>query len=294
MATATNDGIELTYEAIGDPDDPTVLLVMGWGAQMTLWPDDFCKQLAEHGYQVVRFDNRDAGLSSKTEGEVPNLMQLFLGSMSGAPPDPEDVPYTLSDMADDAVAVLDAVGVDRAHVVGASMGGMIAQQIAIEHPDRVRSLTSIMSTTGDRTVGQADQEVMTALLTPAPTDRDGAIERAVTSGRMIAGPHFDEERSRQMAGFHYDRCFHPAGMVFQMAAIMASGDRTGKLRELDVPTLVVHGAVDRLVTPSGGEATARAIPGARHLVLDEMGHDLPVPLWGEIIDAIDELASATD
>jgi pimeloyl-ACP methyl ester carboxylesterase len=290
MPTATANGIELAYETMGDPADPTVLLVMGWGAQMTLWPDEFCKMIVDRGYHVVRFDNRDVGLSAKTEGEPPNLMAMFMAAMAGQQPSADSVPYTLSDMAADAVALLDVLGLDRAHVVGASMGGMIAQTIAIEHPERTASLTSIMSTTGDRSVGQAKPEVITALLAPAPQDREEAIERSVAAGRMISGPHFDEERSRELAAFHFDRCFHPVGLVFQMAAILASGDRTDALASVSAPTTVIHGRVDPLVTLSGGEATAKAIPGAELVVIDDMGHDLPMPRWPEVVDAIDAAA----
>ncbi|MEM9562761.1 MAG: alpha/beta hydrolase [Actinomycetota bacterium] len=290
MPTADNDGVKLEYDTFGDPADPTVLLVMGFTAQMTAWEEGFCRQLVDHGHHVVRFDNRDCGLSSKTGGEPPNLFALLAQAQGGGGITSE-VPYTLSDMALDAVAVLDAVGADSADVVGASMGGMIVQMLAIEHPERVRSMTSIMSTTGNPEVGQAKPEAMTALITPPPTDRDGAIERGVTLGRLIAGPLFDEDKARVRMTDAYDRSFHPMGAPFQMAAIAKTGDRTDRLGSVTTPTLVIHGAVDPLIAVSGGEATAKAVPGAELLVLDEMGHDLPEPLWGEITGAIAAVAA---
>ncbi len=290
MPTADNDGVKLEYDTFGDPADPTVLLVMGFTAQMTAWEEGFCQRLVDDGHHVVRFDNRDCGLSSKTDGEPPNLFALLAQAQSGGGITSE-VPYTLSDMALDAVAVLDAVGAESAHVVGASMGGMIVQMLAIEHPERVRSMTSIMSTTGNPEVGQAKPEAMTALITPPPTDREGAIERGVTLGRLIAGPLFDEDRARVRMTEAFDRSFHPGGAPFQMAAIAKTGDRTERLGSVTAPTLVIHGAVDPLIAVSGGEATAKAVPGAELLVLDEMGHDLPEPLWGEITGAIAGVAA---
>jgi len=284
MPQANNDGVVLEYDTFGDPSDPTLLLIMGYTAQMIAWPDDFCEKLAGAGHHVVRFDNRDCGLSGKTEGEPPNVMALMMALTSGG--EVPDVPYTLSEMADDAVAVLDAVGADKAHIVGASMGGMITQQLAIDHPERVASITSIMSTTGSPTVGQAKPDAMTALMTPPPADREGAIERNVEVGRIISGPLFDEDLARQAATAGYDRSFHPVGAAFQMAAIAKTGDRTEGLKTLPHRALVIHGAADPLVTPSGGEATAEAIPNAELLMLDEMGHDLPRPLWDQIVGAI--------
>jgi pimeloyl-ACP methyl ester carboxylesterase len=195
-------------------------------------------------------------------------------------------------MASDAVGVLDALAIDRAHIVGASMGGMISQRIAIDHPHRVLSLTSIMSTTGNPVVGAPTPEAMAVLFTPPPAEREAYLDQSVVSGRVISGPLFDAEKSRARAEIAYDRCFNPAGAAFQIAAIMDDGDRTEALAALDVPALVIHGSADTLVTLSGGEATAAAIPGAELLVLDEMGHDLPEPLWPEIADAIARVASA--
>ena len=286
----TNRDIEIEYDTFGDPDESPLLLIMGFTAQMTAWPEPFCAQLADAGHYVIRFDNRDCGLSSKTAGTPPNVMAMMMSALAGNPV--EGAPYTLSDMAIDAMAVLDALEIDAAHVAGASMGGMIAQQTAIDHPDRVRSLVSIMSTTGDPSVGQGKPEVTSALLATPPADRDGAIRRNVDLGRVISGPLFDEELAREAAAAAYDRSFHPIGAAFQLAAMMASGDRTPRLRQLPHSTLVIHGEADPLITPSGGEATAEAIPGAELLMLEEMGHDLPRPLWPTFVEAIKRLTSA--
>ncbi|MEL6981097.1 MAG: alpha/beta hydrolase [Actinomycetota bacterium] len=290
MPTANNNGVELEYDTFGDPADPAVLLVMGFTAQMTAWDQAFCQLLVDRGHFVIRFDNRDCGLSTLTEGEAPDLFALLAQAQSGEGITSE-VPYTLSDMALDALAVLDEVGVDRANVVGASMGGMIAQMMAIEHPERVASLTSIMSTTGNPEVGQGSPEAMTALMTPPPTDREGAIERGVSVGRIISGPLFDEDKARVRMTEAYDRSFTPGGAPFQMAAIAKTGDRTEALASVGTPTLVIHGAVDALIGVSGGEATAKAVPGAELLVIDDMGHDLPEPRWGDITGAIADLAA---
>lgn len=290
MPQANNDGVVLEYDSFGDPADRTLLLIMGYTAQMTAWPVEFCEQLASSGHHVVRFDNRDCGLSSKTQGDPPNVMAIMMAIASGgAVP---EVPYTLSAMADDAVAVLDAVGAEQGHIVGASMGGMITQQMAIDHPGRVATITSIMSTTGSPTAGQANPDAMTALLTPPPMDRDGAIQRSVDVGRIIGGPLFDEALAREAATAAFDRSFHPAGAAFQMAAIAKTGDRTEALQSVPHPALVIHGAADPLITPSGGEATAAALPNAELLVFDEMGHDLPRPLWDRIVGAIADHTAA--
>jgi len=274
--------IDLAYETFGDPSDPAVLLVMGLATQMLGWPDALCTGLAERGHHVIRFDNRDIGLSTHlSDAPAADVMALMAGDTSSAS-------YRLSDMAADAVGLLDALGIESAHVVGASMGGMIAQTVAIEHPERVRTLTSIMSTTGDPSVGAPTPAAMGALLAPPPTTRDGAIEGTVAAYRVIGSPAypFDEAELRERAGIAYDRGHDPAGVSRQLAAILASGDRTAKLRELAVPTLVIHGDRDVLVQPSGGEATAAAIPGAEHVVIEGMGHDLPAALVPELVDRI--------
>lgn len=292
MPTADNHGVAIEYETIGHADDPAVILIMGFTAQLTAWPIDFCRMLADRGLFVIRLDNRDSGLSSKTEGDPPNIMALMMAATSGQPVT-EEVPYSLSDMAADVLAVLDDLGIERANVVGASMGGMIAQQVAIEHPARVLTLTSIMSTTGNPQVGQSNQEAMAALLTPPPADRDGVIETGVKLGRVVAGPHYDETEAAVRIGEAFDRSFNPAGAPFQMAAIAKTGDRTSGLEQLVVPTLVIHGELDPLVGISGGQATAAAVAGAELLIFDDMGHDLPKPRWPEITSAIATLAART-
>jgi pimeloyl-ACP methyl ester carboxylesterase len=237
------------------------------------------------GLHVIRFDNRDVGLSTHlNHAPAPDVMAAFSGDISAAS-------YTLSTMAEDTVGLLDALELDSAHIVGASMGGMIAQTVAIEHPDRVRSLTSIMSTTGDDAVGQATQEALAALLAPAARTRQEAIDRTISIFRVIGSPGFelDEADLRERAGLAYDRANDPDGVARQLVAIIASGDRTPRLRSVDVPTLVIHGADDPLVAASGGKATADAIPGADVVILDGMGHDLPRSLWPQITTRIAEL-----
>ncbi len=276
--------IDIAYERFGDPALPPVLLLMGLGTQMLGWPDGFCDALVGRGVQVIRSDNRDIGLSSHlTDAPAPDLAAIFRGDTASAS-------YTLSDMAADTVGLLDALGLDGAHLVGASMGGMIAQTVAIEHPHRVRSLTSIMSTTGDPSVGQSTREAIAALLSPPATTRDGAIERTVSILRVIGSPGFelDEADVRWRTGVAYDRGHDPVGVARQLAAVAASGDRTGALRAVSVPTLVLHGADDPLVNVSGGRATAQAVPGAEFVEFAGMGHHLSRELWGEIARHIGE------
>ena len=288
MTMVEANGIELCYERFGDDGDPALLLIMGWAAQMVDWPDDFCRLLAGEGFSVIRFDNRDIGLSTKTEGPLPAF----------GPPDGEGLPtllapppYGLGDMADDAVGLLDALGTDRAHIVGASQGGMIAQHVAFGHPERVRSLTSIMSTTGDRAVGQSVPEVLAMALTPPPQGRDAIIEHAVAASRVIAGLLWDEDRARGRITAKYDRSYHPLGAAFQLAASIADGDRTDRLATIACPTLVLHGRADPLIVPSGGEATATAIPGAELVLIDDMAHDLPPEVWPQVVEAIANVAA---
>lgn len=284
MAFAQVNGVELCYETFGDPGDPALLLVHGLGTQLTGWDEAFCGALADRGLHVIRYDNRDVGLSTKTPPPAPVIL----------PPDrpgvgfrlQDDPPYTLSTMAADAAGLLDHLGLAAAHVAGASMGGMIAQHLAFEHPDRVHSLVSIMSTTGDPQVGKASREAIVALMSPPQAEREAYVEQAVANWAVLSGPLYDPERARRRAAASFDRSFHPLGSAFQFAAITADGDRTERLKEVRCPTLVIHGRADRLIDVSGGEATAAAIPGARLLVLDEMGHDLPEPLWPQLIDAI--------
>lgn len=287
---APSNGIEIEYETFGDAADPPLLLIAGLGAQLIAWDVEFCESLVDRGFFVIRFDNRDVGLSTKAtvdDGFDPTaeLMRVLGG-------DAPTVPYHLADMAADAVGLLDHLGVARAHVVGISMGGMIAQQIAIDHPDRVLSLTSIMSNTGDPDVGMPDPAVLPALLQPTPTDRETSVANAVEAGRATAGPdHFDEGRVATLAGEAFDRSFYPRGMINELLAVATSGSRTEGLRTLDVNTLVIHGDVDPVIAVSGGERTAEVVPGAELMILEGMGHDLSPYFWPQVIEAITALAA---
>ena len=279
MPRAKSNGLELEYDTFGKAEDPPILLIMGLGAQMTMWDESFCTQLAGEGFHVIRYDNRDVGLSTRTEGADPDVMAAMGGDASSAT-------YRVDDMADDGAGLLDALGIPAAHIVGASMGGMIAQAFAIRHPEKTLSLCSIMSTTGDRTVGQPNPEAIGALLAPPATTRDEAIATSLASGRILSPFHFDEQKTADRAGKAFDRAFYPKGMARQLVAITSSPDRTEALGDVTAPTLVIHGAADPLVTVSGGEATAKAVPGADLLILEEMGHDLPEPLVPQIVAAI--------
>jgi pimeloyl-ACP methyl ester carboxylesterase len=282
--------VELCFERFGDPADPAMLLVMGLGTQMLGWHEEFCETLAARGFHVVRFDNRDIGRSTKLSHlPTPTLRQLALRDRKAAS-------YSLDDMADDAAGLLDHLGIDRAHVVGASMGGMIAQTIAIRHPDRVLSLVSIMSNTGARLSGQPALGVLPIFLKRAPRSREDYVDHIVGLFDTIGSPGFerDEAELRELQGRAYDRGIDPAGTSRQLAAIMTSGNRAPQLRRLGVPALVIHGTADRLVNPSGGRATAKAIPGARLLTIDGMGHDLPRGVWPQIVEAIVENAARAD
>jgi pimeloyl-ACP methyl ester carboxylesterase len=294
MPRARANGIELEYDTFGDASSPPVVLIMGLGAQMILWDEEFCGALAARGFWVVRFDNRDVGLSTKLDdAPVPNVFSAISAAATGQH---VDAPYTLSDMADDTVYLMEALGIDRAHVVGASMGGMIAQTLAIRHPDRLLSLTSIMSTTGNPEVPPATADAMRVLLTPVPAERDAYIERSVRTWRVIGSPGyaFDEERVRRRSARSFDRAFYPAGIARQLVAIIASGNRKSALRSVTVPTLVIHGDADPLARVEGGRDTAAAIPGAELLVIEGMGHDLPPGAWPRIIDAIAAHARKAD
>ena len=285
--TCTVGGVDLCYEEFGAPGDPAMLLVMGLATQMLGWHEDLCETLAARGFHVIRFDNRDSGRSSRlSHFNAPTLRQLALRDRRAAG-------YSLADMADDAVGLLDHLGIDQAHVVGASMGGMIAQTIAIRHPDRVLSLVSIMSNTGARFTGQPALRVLPTFLKPAPRGRDAYIEHTTKLYELIGSPGFerDDAEFRERLGRAYDRGVDPAGSARQLAAIMTAGDRAPQLRRLDVPTLVIHGTADKLVNPSGGRATAKAVPRAKLLMIEGMGHDLPRGAWPRIIDAIAENAA---
>lgn len=284
MPTANNNGIELYYETFGSPDDPTLLLVSGLGSQMVNWEPDFCQRFVGLGYQVVIFDNRDVGLSAKTPGPPPDALAAIEKFLIGEPV--SGMPYTLTDMAEDGFAVLDAVGAGQAHIAGMSMGGMIVQRMAIHRPDRVASMTSIMSTTSAPGIGTATPEAAAVLVAPEPPDRDAYIEQVVEHRRIIDGSHYSADYWRQKGAQIYDRMHHPIGAAFQMAAIAADGDRTAELASLTVPSLVIHGRLDPLITLSGGEATAAAIDNAELLVIDEMGHDIPPEIWDEVVEAM--------
>jgi pimeloyl-ACP methyl ester carboxylesterase len=289
--TTLPSGIEIEYESFGSTSDPTLLLVMGLAFQLIHWDTGFCELLADEGYRVVRFDNRDCGLSTHLDGQVVEPMAVVSAIAGGGPP--PEVPYLLSDMAADAIGLLDHLGADRAHIVGASMGGMIVQTMAIEHPDRVASMVSVMSTPGDLSVGQPATEAMAVLLRPPAADREAYIEGSADMAVISSKKHFDLDRTRRIAAMSFDRAFYPEGVLRQLAAVWASGDRSAQLREVRAPTLVIHGRDDTLIALSGGERTAELIPGANLLVLGDMGHDLPEPLWPLIVGAIvDHIAAS--
>ncbi len=286
MPSVKANGITIEYEEFGRPNARPMLLIMGLGAQMILWDEEFCEMLADRNHRVIRFDNRDVGKSTWFDHlGVPDVLSAVTGAMMGAP---VTGPYTLSDMAADTVGLLDALGIERAHVVGASMGGMIAQTLAIEYPRRVASLTSIMSSTGNPDVSQPRPEALAALLGPLPTNRDEAVDSIVRFFRVVGSPGFpfDEQRVRDGAALAFDRGFNPLGVARQLVASLASGSRTAALRSVRVPALVIHGKNDPLIPLAGGEDTAAALPRAELLVIDGMGHDLPPAVWRPIVDAI--------
>jgi pimeloyl-ACP methyl ester carboxylesterase len=274
-------GVTLCYETFGEESDPTALLIMGLGTQMLGWHDGFCRALAERGLHVVRFDNRDIGRSTHMPGAPPTLGQILRRSRRAGR-------YTIADMAGDAAGLLSELSLAPAHVIGASMGGMIAQTLAARRPELVRSLVSIMSNTGSRFSGQPALRVYPAFLRRAPAERDAFIAHIDDLFRTIGSPSLprDPEDIRALAAASYDRDHDFAGPGRQLGAIIASGDRTAELRHITAPTLVIHGSADPLVAPSGGRATARAIPGAKLLMVEGMGHDLPRVLWPKLIDAI--------
>jgi pimeloyl-ACP methyl ester carboxylesterase len=273
--------LDVAYERLGDPKAPLVVLIMGLGAQLIAWPDGWCDELVRHGLSLVRFDNRDVGQTTRAT-EMPDFAAAMAGDTSSAP-------YTVSDMAADTVGLLDVLGATSAHFVGASMGGGIAQTIAIEQPARVRSLTSIMFTTGNPAVGRPDPGTMAQLFGGAPPiTREQVIERSLRAARLVGSPGFpiDEDAVVDRAARAFDRGLDPNTMVRQGVAILASGDRTERLRSITVPTLVIHGDSDKLVDVSGGRATAAAIPGAELVVIPGMGHDLPRALWPDLATRI--------
>ena len=288
--TSVGRGIKLCWQGFGDPGDTPILLVQGLGTQLIAWPVELCERLAAAGFYVVRYDNRDIGRSTRLSDVPPPSNPRLLAKRFVAGQ------YDLGDMADDAGGLLDALELAPAHVVGVSMGGMIAQTLAVRRPDAVRSLTSIMSTTGGRRVGRPAHSTLRLLLSKPPRERDAAIERSVRMFRHIgsAGFPFDESRLRLTAGLSYDRGFNPAGSARQLAAIIKSGDRTAQLGRITAPTLVIHGDRDLMVDPSGGAATAQAIPGAHLETITGMGHDLPAGAWDRLTQLIVDHARAAD
>lgn len=282
-------GITLCYETIGNPSHPPLLLVMGLGMQMIAWHDGLCAMLADRGYYVIRFDNRDAGKSTSIDAPPPGLKHLTTRRFDSGQ-------YTLADMADDTAGLLSKLDLAPAHVVGASLGGMIAQTLSAHHPNQVRTLTSIMSTTGHRFKGQPALGVYRYLLRAAPSDRDAAVEHVAQIFAAIGSPGFDTDIDavRAQAGRAYDRGRNPAGTGRQLAAILKSGDRSAQLGSVKAPTLAVHGSADRMINPSGGLATAAAIPDAELMTVEGMGHDLPVAVWPRLVDAIDHRAKRFD
>jgi pimeloyl-ACP methyl ester carboxylesterase len=280
------NGIEIVYDTFGETSAPPMLLIMGLGEQMISWDDGFCKLLAAQGYWVIRFDNRDVGLSTRLdEVGVPNIFALMRAPVQG---EAVQVPYKLRDMADDTVGLLDALGIEAAHVVGISLGGMIAQEIAIHYPGRIRTLTSMLSSTGHPELPPPKPEAQAVLVTPYPTDREGYLEYALKTWRLLSGPGFpiDEDRIKERAGRCFDRGLNLAGTVRQLAAVLASGSRREALESVAIPTLVIHGDADPLVPVECGMDTANSIPGAELMIIEGMGHDLPVAVAPRIIKAI--------
>ncbi|GAA1969967.1 alpha/beta hydrolase [Nocardioides panacihumi] len=287
--TEHGDPIAIAYETFGDPSDPAVLLVMGFGTQMLGWDADFCALLASRGRYVIRYDNRDCGLSTKLDDRPVDLMDFITAVTTG---DFERAlamaPYSLRDMAQDGMDVLDALGLEQAHVVGSSMGGMIAQKMAIEFPRRVLSLTSMMSSTGEQEYGQPTPEAQQVLFSGRPADRNGYVDAAECELVWASRRYGSAAQLRSLAAASYDRAYFPAGVPRQLAAMILDGSRAEALKGLDVPTLVIHGLDDTLIDPSGGRRTAELVPGAELLLLEDMGHDRPPALWPALLDAITE------
>ncbi len=292
-ALARANGIELCYDSFGDANAPPMLLIMGLASQMIAWDDEFCAALAGRGYRVIRFDNRDVGLSTRlADAGVPDVAAAFAAAMQGRP---VAAPYLLRDMAADVVGLMDALAIGTAHVVGASMGGAVAQTLAIEHPQRLRTLTSIMATTGAPDLPPPKPEALAVLFKPAPTDQAGYLASYLQTWQVLRGPGFalDDARDLERAGQNFARGLNPPGVARQLLAVLASGSRREALRAVNVPTLVIHGRDDPLVPLACGIDTARAVPGAELLVIDGMGHALPITLWPQIIEAIARHAADT-
>jgi len=285
-AFAKAKGIDIAYDTFGFESDPAMLLIMGLGVQMVVWDEAFCTKLAARGYWVIRFDNRDVGLSTRlTEAGVPNIAAVMEAQSLGQPP---TVPYTLEDMAKDAIGLLDALDIGSAHVVGLSMGGMIGQIMAYRFPERVRSFTSIMSTTGDPSLPPPTPEALEVLIVPIPPERSAYVEGWLNVWRVLSGPRIpvEEALGRKWAELSHQRGLNPTGFLRQMAAVMASGSRKDILKAIRVPTLVIHGDADPLVPLECGIDTANAIPGAKLRIIEGMGHTLPEAVWSQVIDAI--------
>jgi pimeloyl-ACP methyl ester carboxylesterase len=286
MPSVIANGVQIEYDTFGDPSSPPILLIMGLGAQMIHWPEEFCNLLASRGLYVIRFDNRDVGLSAKFDetGELA-LTEIFSNPERGAE---LNIPYTVDDMADDAVGLLDALGMEKAHVLGVSMGGMIAQTVAIRHPSRVWSLISMASGTGDPSLPWGRPEAMEMLVAPMPAEREAYIEHNIKLFRTISGSKYpsDEQEIRQLVERAYDRCYYPQGMARHSVAIMVAGSRAQALKSVTVPTLVIHGSEDPLLPVEQGRATAEAVPGAELLIIEGMGHDFPAEVWPLLVDAI--------
>jgi len=286
MPSVTANGIQIEYETFGNDSHPPLLLIMGVGCQMIFWSDEFCDMLANRGHYVIRFDNRDVGLSSKfEEAGVPDIMEVMSSVLQG---EEAKTPYTLDDMADDTIGLLDSLNIEKAHICGLSMGGMIAQVIAYRYPSRVLSLLSIMSTTGNPELPQGTPEVLALMFSPVPEEREANIEYGVKLLQAIGSPGFpfDEDWGRDLTARCYDRCFYPQGTVRQTAAIFAHGNRKPSLAGITAPTLVIHGSEDPLLPVEGGKDTKESIPGAELLIIDGMGHDLPREVWPQLVDAI--------
>ncbi|HEY4941929.1 MAG TPA: alpha/beta hydrolase [Rhizomicrobium sp.] len=276
MAQIRANGIDIEYDEIGPKDGVPLLFINGFGSQMTSWPDEFRQGFAKAGLRFIRFDNRDVGLTQKWNGIVPDIREVAKAAREGKKP---DVPYTLTDMAADAAGLLDALGIESAHISGASMGGMIAQLVALDHPDKARSLISIFSTTSDPSLPPSSPEAMAALTTPAPaTDRASVIAHSLKGRRAYASTAypFDEARLSALIGLNYDRMFYPEGSARQYAAIMASPPRSERLKSLKLPALVLHGSADTLLRPEAGRHTAQCIPGAEFHEIAGWGHDMPL------------------
>ncbi len=296
MPQVSANDITIEYESFGETSNPVILLIMGLGMQLIAWPEQFCVELASRGYRVIRYDNRDTGFSTKFEdATTPSVASLIFRSMLRLP---IRVPYTLRDMADDAAGLLDSLDVESAHIVGASMGGMIAQNLAAGHPRRVRSLTSVMSTSGHRSLPGADPLVTRHVFRTRPTgnDREAVIAHNMRTVELLGSPAYpvDADTRREMVSISFDRCYFPSGFSRHVAAIVKDGDRRSRLATITAPTLVIHGREDPLVPLAGGIDTANHIPGAQLEIIDGMGHNFPVELWPQIIGLITDHARQSE